>query len=93
MFSRDSFIAGLLAFVGYTSTALANSCSNVDTFSSYDQRGLQESDYGIYAVGTFRIEEEQDESKQPMFNLAMINCEKQLRRQVRRLVKKASSEN
>src|SRR5262245_14366501 len=77
MFIRYAFIASMISIVGYTSTALANSCSNVDTFSSYDQKGLLESDYGIYAVGTFRIEGEQDESKQPMFNLAMINCEKQ----------------
>ena len=75
MLFRSVFIASLLAIIA--SPASANSCSNVDTFSSYDQKGLQESDYGIYAVGTFRIEGEQDESKQPMFNLAMINCEKQ----------------
>jgi hypothetical protein len=60
------------------STAYANSCSNVDAFSSYDRSGLSESDYGISAVGTFRIEGKEDESKQPLFNLAFINCEKQL---------------
>jgi hypothetical protein len=38
---------------------------------------LRESDYGIYATGTFRIQNEPDESKQPMFNLAILNCEKQ----------------
>ena len=76
MYIRSALAAGLLAFVGCTSAALANSCSNLDALSFYDQSGLQESDYGISAVGTFRIEGEQDESKQPMFNLAMINCEK-----------------
>jgi hypothetical protein len=49
----------------------------VDAFSSYDESGLRESDFGISATGTFRIEDEADESKQPMFNLAMVNCEKQ----------------
>jgi hypothetical protein len=77
MFLRSVVVASsLLAITGYTNAASSNSCSNVDTFSSYDQKGLQENDYGIYAVGTFRIEGEEDESKQPMFNLAMINCEK-----------------
>jgi hypothetical protein len=36
-----------------------------------------ESDYGISAVGTFRIAGEEDEDKQPDFNLAFIDCEKQ----------------
>jgi hypothetical protein len=44
---------------------------------TWDESGLRESEYGISAVGTFRIAEEADESKQPMFNLALINCEKQ----------------
>jgi hypothetical protein len=44
----------------------------------FDESGLRESDFGIYASGTFRIEGEGDEGKQPMFNLATINCEKQL---------------
>jgi hypothetical protein len=73
---RDAFIASLL--VGYASTALANSCSNVDVIGTCDESGLRESDFGIYAFGTFRIQGEGDEGKQPMFNLAMINCEKQL---------------
>jgi hypothetical protein len=33
--------------------------------------------FGIYTVGTFKITGEADESKQPMFNLATVNCEKQ----------------
>jgi hypothetical protein len=44
---------------------------------TFDESGLRESDYGIYAAGTFRIDGEADESKQPMFNLAIMNCEKQ----------------
>jgi hypothetical protein len=74
MFIR-TFIASLLA--GYASAACANSCSNVDAFSSYDESGLEENEYGINAVGTFRISGEADESKQPMFNLTRVNCEKQ----------------
>jgi hypothetical protein len=77
MFIRDAIIGSLLGSFGYAGTACANSCSNVDAFSSYDRSGLQESDFGIYAVGTFRIVDEADESKQPMFNLATVNCEKQ----------------
>ncbi len=56
----------------------ANSCANIATMGTYDESGLHESNYGIRAVGTFRILEEQDESKQPMFNLAEVNCERQL---------------
>ena len=77
MFIRCAFIASMLGIVGYTSTALANSCANVDVIGSFDESGLRESEYGIYAAGTFRIAREQDESKQPMFHLAMISCEKQ----------------
>ena len=75
---RDAFIVSLLGMFGYTSTAYANSCSNVDVIGSFDESGLRESEFGIYAAGTFRIEGEGDEGKQPMFNLATINCEKQL---------------
>jgi hypothetical protein len=55
-----------------------NSCANVATFGSWDQSGLRESSSAIWAVGTFRIFEEQDESKQPLFNLAQISCERQV---------------
>jgi|tagenome__1003787_1003787.scaffolds.fasta_scaffold19776506_1 hypothetical protein len=75
---RDVFIASLLGMFWYTGTACANSCANVDVMGSFDESGLRESDFGIYAAGTFRIAEEGDESKQPDFNLAAINCEKQL---------------
>jgi len=77
MFIRDAFIVSLLGIFGYAGAAYANSCSNLAVIGTYDRSGLQENEYGIYAVGTFRIENEQDESKQPMFNLAFINCEKQ----------------
>jgi hypothetical protein len=74
---RDAFIASLLGIFGYTSMACANSCANVVVFGSFDESGLRESEFGIYAAGTFRIAGEDDEEKQPMFNLARINCEKQ----------------
>src|SRR5664280_2406921 len=77
MFIRDAFIACLLGIVGYTSTASANSCSNMDVIGSFDESGLREWESGIYAAGTFRIAGDEDESKQPMFNLAQIVCEKQ----------------
>jgi hypothetical protein len=76
MFIRDAFIASVLGIVAYTSAASANSCSNVDVIGSFDESGLRESEYGIYAAGTFRIADEADEAKQPMFNLATINCER-----------------
>jgi hypothetical protein len=76
MFIRYAF-ASLLAVFGYASAACANSCANVDAFSSHDTSGLVESEYGISAVGTFRIAGEEDESKQPNFNLAFIECKKQ----------------
>src|SRR5690242_8030418 len=74
---RVIFIASLFGIFGYTGAACANSCSNVDAFGSFDESGLRESEFGIYAAGTFRIAGEGDEDKQPMFNLATINCEKQ----------------
>jgi hypothetical protein len=73
---RDAFIASLLGIFVYISTAYANSCSNVDVIGSFDESGLRESQFGIYAAGTFRVEGEENEGKQPMFNLATINCEK-----------------
>jgi hypothetical protein len=57
--------------------AWADSCANVSVMGSFDESGLRESEYGIYAAGTFRIAEEGDESKQPMFNVATVDCEKQ----------------
>jgi hypothetical protein len=77
MFLRGAFIVSVLGIIGYTSAAYANSCANVTIMGTYDESGLRENDYEIYAAGTFRIEGERDESKQPMFNLATITCEKQ----------------
>jgi hypothetical protein len=55
----------------------ANSCANLDVFGSYDRSGLDESGTAISAVGSFRIQNEPDENKQPNFNLAMISCDNQ----------------
>jgi hypothetical protein len=76
--NRQIFIGCLLGVIGCAGAACANSCANVDVMGSFDQSGLRESDYGISAVGTFRIQGEGDESKQPLFNLTMVDCEKQL---------------
>jgi hypothetical protein len=78
MFIRDAFIASLLGIFAYTNTAFADSCANVVVIGTFDESGLRESEFGINATGTFRVQGEGDEGKQPMFNLAMINCEKQL---------------
>jgi hypothetical protein len=78
MLIREVIIASLLGILGCEGVAYAsNSCSNVDTIGTYDESGLHESAFGINAVGTFRIADETDESKQPMFNLATVSCEKQ----------------
>jgi type 1 fimbria pilin len=79
MYIRDVFFfASLVGILGCTSAAFSfNSCANVDVMGSFDRSGLQESEFGIYAAGTFRIAGEADEYKQPNFNLSTINCEKQ----------------
>ena len=77
MFIRYAFIGSLLVIFGYASAASANSCANVNVLGTFDQSGLLDNEYGIYAVGTFRIEGEADESKQPMFSLTQIDCKKQ----------------
>jgi hypothetical protein len=77
MFIRRASIASVLAVFGYVGTASANSCSNLDVIGTYDESGLHENEYEIYAVGTFRIAGEEDEAKQSMFNLSMVICEKQ----------------
>jgi hypothetical protein len=74
---RSVLIISVLATLGSANAAYANSCENLDVIGSFDESGLRESDFGIYAVGTFRIAGEGDEDKQPMFNLAQVNCEKQ----------------
>ena len=65
-------------FLTSPSMAAPNSCSNVDIMASFDESGLRDSEYGIYAAGTFRIQNETDESKQPYFNLSTIDCEKKI---------------
>lgn len=73
------FVAFWFAIVGYGSTAHANSCGNVNVIGTYDQSGLRDNEYGLYAAGTFRmLAGEEDEGKQPMFNLAEVNCTSQL---------------
>ena len=67
-------LSSLLPAKAETDAPNTNSCSNVDAFSGYDQSGLQESSYGVSAVGTFRIAGEENEHKQPMFNLAKVDC-------------------
>src|SRR5262245_26863127 len=78
MLLRRAFIASLIVIFGYASTACANTCANVNVLGTFDESGLRESEFGISAAGTFRIAGEADEDKQPMFNLATIDCEKQL---------------
>jgi hypothetical protein len=76
MFFRYAFVA---VFLGFASSAWANSCANITVMGSFDESGLQQdNEYGIYAAGTLRIAGEGDESKQPMFNLTTLNCKKQL---------------
>ena len=77
--AREGTMKQLLcaSFIGLVASATpiwANSCSNISTMGTYDSSGLQEYGSGILAVGTFRIEEEKDESKQPDFNLVRIDC-------------------
>jgi hypothetical protein len=66
--NMKSMLVAICAFA-YASTAWANSCANLDVIGTFDESGLHESEYGISAVGTFRIAGEADESRQPMFNL------------------------
>lgn len=72
-----AFATASLLAVEQASAASANSCANVDVIGTFDDVGLHESDYGINVNGTFRIADESDESRQPMFNLTSIDCEKQ----------------
>lgn len=63
-----------LVAIECTSAALAqNSCSNVSAIGTWDESKLIEQ-YGIHTFGTFRIEDEKDEAKQPMFNLTRVTC-------------------
>jgi hypothetical protein len=77
---RITIIAFALAAVfgiAPASAASPNSCANVDVIGTFDDVGIHESDCGINVAGTFRIADEPDESRQPMFNLSTIDCEKQ----------------
>jgi hypothetical protein len=61
---RHAFVASLLGI--YASAACANSCSNVYVIGTFDESGVSENDYFVYAAGSFRVEGETDESKQPI---------------------------
>jgi hypothetical protein len=76
MYISHALIVSFLAIFGLASVAHANSCSNVNVIGTYDESGIRDNEFGISAVGTFRIAEESDESKQPMFNLTRIDCQK-----------------
>lgn len=79
MFIRHAFIASLLAICGSASTACAqvNSCSNVGIIGFGYRELVGEPKQGIAADGTFRIEGEPDENKQPWFSLTNVACDKQ----------------
>jgi len=72
-----AFATVSLLAVEHAQAASPNSCANVDVIGTFDDVGIHESDYGINVAGTFRIADEPDESRQPMFNLSTIDCEKQ----------------
>lgn len=78
MFIRDAFIASLLTVLGCASAAYAqvNSCSNVGVIG-FAWEELKEGGGGIAAQGTWRIEGETDENKQPAFNYTIVGCETQ----------------
>jgi hypothetical protein len=77
MHIRETVITILLAFACAGSAHAANSCANLVILGTNDQSGLNVSEFGISAVGTFRIQNETDENRQPDFNLTRLNCEKQ----------------
>lgn len=75
IFVRNALVGLSLGMFGCSAAYAANSCANIDAFSSYDQTPLRETSFGVGGVGTFRIAGENDENKQPNFNLAFIDCE------------------
>lgn len=76
---RPLLFASLFCLALGAARAEANSCANVTIMGTFDQSGLYfESDDGLYTAGTLRIADEKDESKQPMFNIAMVTCQRQL---------------
>ena len=71
------FTTVILGAISYPTVMFANSCSNVTIHGSFDESRINDNNYGISAAGTFRIEGETDESKQPLFNLTSLDCDKQ----------------
>jgi hypothetical protein len=71
------FTTVIFGAISYPTAIFAGSCSNLTTHGSFDQSGINDNEYGISTVGTFRIEGEPDETKQLLFNLTSIDCEKQ----------------
>jgi hypothetical protein len=78
MLNWRSALLAIFGIVSCAGIASANSCGNVDVIGTYDESGMHEGGSQIYAVGTFRIADEADEAKQPMFNLSQIICDQQL---------------
>lgn len=70
------FIIFLLLSSIVINPSWANSCSNLYIHGSFDDNKVVETDTSIHAAGTFRIEGEAEENKQPDFNLTMIDCDK-----------------
>ena len=66
----------ILLFLFIPNSLYANSCLNIKIDGLLDQSGLSINDNYISAVGTLRIENEIDESKQPMFNISELDCQK-----------------
>ena len=52
----------------------ANSCLNVTVIGSHDESDLLIFEDNIYTAGTFRVQNEPNESKQPSFNFSTVNC-------------------
>jgi hypothetical protein len=67
-------------FCANPAPASENSCANVVSDSSMDDPPLKtfdNMDGYIRGIGTFRIEGEADEGKQPMFNVNRMDCSKE----------------
>jgi len=77
-FIRNALVGLSLGMFGCGTAHAANSCANLDTLGTYDQRPLRDDSFGIGGVGTFRIVGETDENRQPDFNLAFIDCDNEL---------------
>jgi hypothetical protein len=76
--TRYALVVSLLVTWSWEAAA-QNSCANVSVIGTWDDSGLKEDDRGgVHAYGTFRIQDEADESKQPIFNLSFVDCQKAL---------------